>query len=129
MVCLRLCKICVEVACQQDLGPIFFNPDGSSDVLYDQGIAGGDIAPNNMPPPPTHHQLKPDNVWAVEAELFIRKVLRLAVKNCDVAAVNTLHLRCHHPEAAEFPLVNSFCEICLLKNTIIQLLLLHPANY
>ena len=81
-----------------------------------------------MPPLPTHHYLKSDDVRAMEAELFNNEMLRLAVKNLFSTTVNDQRLRRHHPKSAQFPCVNSFCEFCLLKNTTINLPLFHPAK-
>ena len=67
-------KIGIEVAGHQYLVPVRSNSDGHIDVLYGQGVAGGDIAPHNMPPPSPRHQLKGDDVRAVEAELFNSEV-------------------------------------------------------
>ena len=64
-------------------------PDGHSNVLYGQGVDGGNITPHNIPPPPPHHQLEADDIWTVEAELFGGKVLRLVVENCDAAVYIT----------------------------------------
>ena len=62
------------------------------------------------------------------AELFDREVLRLVVKNCDATAVSAWRLRCHHPKAASFPHVNSFCELHLMENSTIDPSLCHPAK-
>ena len=77
----RICKICIEVTCHQELGPVKSSPYGSRNILYGLGVDGGDIAPHAIPLPPPRHQLKADDVQAVEAKLFGRKVLRIVVKN------------------------------------------------
>ena len=108
-------NICIEVKCHQELGPVRSIPDGSSDILYGRGVSGGDISPYDMPPPPPCHQLKSDDIQAVEVDLFDRKVLHLAVKNSNSATVSAWCLRHHHPKSARFPRVKSFCEIRFLK--------------
>ena len=55
-------NIGIEVSGLQNLVPVRSNSDGKIDVLYGQGVAGGDIAPHNMPPLSPHHQLKGDDV-------------------------------------------------------------------
>ena len=67
-----------------------------------------------MTPPPPRHQLKADDVWAVEAELFDSEVLCLAVENCNADAVSTWRLHCHSLKAARFPHVNYVGEFRLL---------------
>ena len=69
----------------------------------------GDIALHGMPLPPPCHQLKYDDVQTVDAELFDIKVLLLAVKNRNAAAVSTWHLCCHHPKATILRCVNPLC--------------------
>ena len=81
-----------------------------------------------MLPPPPHHQLKADDIRAVEAELFDSEVLHPAVKNRDAAAVSSRHLCLYHTKPASFPCVNFFCEICFLEYHTIHLSLLHPAK-
>ena len=83
----RLRDICIEFSVHQDLSPVRSIPDGCNDVLYGQGVSGGNIAPHDMPPPPPRYQLKSDDVQAVEAELLDSEVLRLAVKNINSATL------------------------------------------
>ena len=104
----------IEVSVHQELGPIRPIPDGRINVLYVRDVAGGDITPHNMPPPPPRHQLKADEVRAVEAQPFYSKVLRLAVENCDAAAASTWRLRHHHPKLARIPHVKFVSDFYLL---------------
>ena len=77
---LRIYEIGIEVACHQDIGPARLIPDDIINVLYGQRIAGENIAPHNMPPPPPCHHMKADEILDVEVELFDRKLLRIVVK-------------------------------------------------
>ena len=81
-----------------------------------------------MSPPPPRHQLKADEIWAVESELFDSKVLRLAVENCDAAVVIARLLCHHHLKAASLPRVNYFCELPQLGKSTINPSLCHPAK-
>ena len=81
-----------------------------------------------MLPPPPHHQLKADDIRAVEAELFDSEMLRFAVKNYEAAAVSARRLRCRHSKSASFPRVKYFCELRFLEDSTIHLTLLHPAK-
>ena len=49
-------KIGIEVAGHQDLVPVRLDSDGHIDVLYGRGVAGGNIAPHDMPPTSPNHQ-------------------------------------------------------------------------
>ena len=62
VVSLRLYQVGIEVSGQQELGSVRLIPDGRSNVLYGQGIAGGDKTPNDIPPPPPRHQMEADDV-------------------------------------------------------------------
>ena len=48
-------KIGIEVAVHQDLVPVRLDSDGHIDVLYVRGVAGGNIAPHDMPPTSPRH--------------------------------------------------------------------------
>ena len=124
----RSARFGIEVAGHQDIVPVRSNYDGHIDVLYSRGIAGGNIAPHNMPPPFPSHQLKYDDVRAVEEELFDSKVLRLAVKKSEAATESAWRLRRRHTKSASFPRVKSFCEPRFLEDSTIHLTLLHPAK-
>ena len=76
----QLRKIVIEVSGNQKLGPTRSSPDGLINVLYVQGADGVNIAPHEISLPPPHHQLKADDVQAIEAKLFDSEVFRLAVK-------------------------------------------------
>ena len=81
-----------------------------------------------MPLPPPSHQLKADDARAVESELFDSEVIRLAVKNHYAALLSTRLLHYHHPKAARFMRIHSFCELRLLENSTIHPSLSHPAK-
>ena len=68
------------------------------------------MIPHDMPPPLPCHQLEADDIPDVEAELFDGKVLRLAVENCNSAAVTTWRLCRYHLKVAGFLHIDSVGE-------------------
>ena len=51
----RLCQIGIEITGHQKLGTVRLIPDCRYNVLYGRGVAGENIAPRGMPPPPPNH--------------------------------------------------------------------------
>ena len=113
----RILNIGIEVVGHQHIVPVRSSPNVRRNVLYGRGVSGGNMAPHDMPPPAPHHPPKADDVWAVESEIFDRKLLHLAIKNRDAAAVNARRLFCHQPKAARSSRVKYFCDLHFLEKS------------
>ena len=76
-----------------------------------------------MPITPPCHHLEADNIWTLELDLLDGKLLRLAVENCDAAAVIARRRLRHHPKSVGFLCVNSVGEFCFLQYSTTNLFL------
>ena len=87
---------------------------GRDDVCYSLGFVQVNLAPHDIPLLLSRYQMVTDNVWAMETECLKVKLVRLAVKDGDTAA---MHYRCYgscNLISSQVPVVNYLLNLCLL---------------
>ena len=123
---LQLRQLCIEVSRHQQSGTMWPLLESGEDTIYCQGVIGGDVTSQDVPPLVPRRQLKADNIGPEMLDSLYRKIWCWPVEYCHSAAVSAWRVCSKNAVPIQPAGVDSISYLSLLKDAQVHLSLGHP---